>query len=128
MTRHDKTQLIGIAVVTLLGAGVGLRAGSEQAAPNLAGKWDGTVVVTQNINNVPTQIEVPFPFEITNDGGKAKASFLNGSQRISSTSSAIEGDKVVFTFAQYNTTLNTTLKDGALAGEYVRPKGRGAPL
>src|SRR4029453_616516 len=70
----------------------------------------------------------PFPFEITSDGGKTKAWFLNGSQRISSTSSAIEGERGVFTFAQYNTTLHTTFKDGGVSGEYIRPKGRGAAL
>ncbi len=132
MTSNSAAQWVATAAIVLLGAGAGLRAaGTEQTAataPKLAGMWDGTVVVTQNINNVPTQIEVPFPFEISNDGGKAKASFLNGSQRISSTSSTIDGDKVVFTFAQYNTTLNTTFKDGQLSGEYIRPKGRGAAL
>src|SRR5262245_37764287 len=128
MTTHRMTQWLAVAALVGLGVGVRASGSGQAAAPRLAGMWDGTGVVTQNINNVPTQIEVPFPFEITDVGGKPKASFLNGSQRISSTSSAIDGDKVVFTFAQYNTTLNTTYKDGTLSGEYVRPKGRGAPL
>ena len=118
--------------MVLLVAGAGLRAaGTEQTAatsPRLAGMWEGTVVVTTGPADKQVQIEVPFPFEIVAAGAGYKASFLNGSQRISSTSSAIDGDKVVFTFAQYNTTLNTTFKDGVLSGEYIRPKGRGAAL
>ncbi len=132
MRVNDLARWIGAAAIVLLSAGVGLRAdGTGQTAataPKLAGMWEGTVVVPTGPVDNRVLVDVPFPFEITNDGGKVKASFLNGSQRISSTSSAIDGDKVVFTFAQYNTTLNATFKDGALSGEYIRPKGRGAPL
>ena len=101
---------------------------AAQDAKSLSGRWDGTVTVNQNISGTITPVAIPFPLEITNEGGKAKASFLNGSQKISSTSSSIQGDKVVFTFAQYNTTLDTTFKEGVLSGTYIRPKGRGAAL
>jgi thiol-disulfide isomerase/thioredoxin len=99
-----------------------------QDTKSLAGKWDGTVTVSANNSGVIVPVEVPFPLEIASEGGKLKASFLNGSQRIASTASAVNGDTVVFTFGQYGATLNATVKDGALAGQYIRPKGRGAPL
>ena len=99
-----------------------------QDTRSLAGTWDGTVTVSTSINGVTTPVDVPFPFEITNAGGKTSASFLNGDLRIASTASAIEGDQVVFTFGQYGSTLKATLRDGVLAGQYERPKGRGNPL
>jgi thiol-disulfide isomerase/thioredoxin len=101
---------------------------AAQDARSLAGKWDGTVTVSANNSGVIVPVEVPFPFEIANDGGKLKASFLNGALRIASTASTVTGDKVIFTFGQYGTTLDTTVKDGVLSGTYIRPKGRGAPL
>ena len=99
-----------------------------QDAKPLAGKWEGTVTVSANVSGVTTPVEVPFPFEITSAGGKTRASFLNGDLRITSTASAIEGDKVVFTFGQYGSKISATFKDGVLAGQYERPKGRGNPL
>ena len=130
MNVNRAAQWIAVAALVLFSTGAGLRAaGGEQAgAPKLAGMWEGTVVVPTGPPENRVMVEVPFPFEIVADGAGYKASFLNGSQRISSTSSAIDGDKVVFTFAQYNTTLSTTFKDSALSGEYIRPKGRGAAL
>lgn len=99
-----------------------------QDTRSLAGKWDGTVTVSTNISGVTTPIDVPFPFEITNAGGKTRASFLNGDLRITSTASAIEGDRVEFTFGQYGSTLRATFTNGVLTGQYERPKGRGNPL
>lgn len=98
-----------------------------QDTKSLAGKWDGTLTISANLSGVMTPVAVPFPLEITNDGGKLKASLLNGSLRITSTAASVEGDKVVFAFGQYGTKIDATIKGGVITGEYVRPKGRGAP-
>src|SRR5262249_25483007 len=100
MKVYRAAQWMAIAAVLSAGAGVELRASAADVAAGstkLAGLWDGTVTVLTGPANNQVQVEVPFPLEIVADGQGYKASFLNGSQKISSTSSSIDGDKVVFT-------------------------------
>lgn len=79
-----------------------------------AGRWDAIVVAND--------VEVPFPFEIEVDGSSVTGSFFNGERRVTSTSGELAGEALTLHFAQYATTLRATLEDGALEGEYQRPK------
>ncbi len=83
-------------------------------AKSLEGLWDATVIVKG--------VEVPFPFEIVADGLSIKGSFFNGERRITSTEGTLSGDVLKLRFGQYGTTLEATLKDGTLSGEYVRTR------
>jgi peroxiredoxin len=83
-------------------------------AKSLEGLWDATVIVKG--------VEVPFPFEIVADGSSVKGSFFNGERRITSTEGTLSGDVLKLRFGQYGTTLEATLKDGTLSGEYVRTR------
>jgi hypothetical protein len=47
-------------------------------------------------------------------------SFFNGERRITSTASRVEGNHIVFTFAQYAAALEATLQADGLSGEYRR--------
>jgi peroxiredoxin len=98
-------------MLTALPAAIAADAPSP-AVSALAGRWDATV----NVNGV----EIPFPFEIARREGALVGSFFNGDRRISSTSGQIDGDHVVFTFAQYGTTLEASVSGGRLNGEYRR--------
>ena len=55
---------------------------AAQDAPQIAGRWDATVVVNK--------LEIPFAFEIVGAGPSLKGSFFNGDRRITSTSSRFE--------------------------------------
>ncbi|HEY7696809.1 MAG TPA: TlpA disulfide reductase family protein [Vicinamibacteria bacterium] len=92
----------------------GALAASPADPKSLAGRWDAVVVANG--------VEVPFPFEIAVDGSSVTGSFFNGERRVTSTAGELVGDALTLHFAQYATTLHATLGDGALKGEYQRPK------
>ena len=96
--------LVLLAVVTPVTAG-------ERPTP-LTGCWDASVLANG--------VEVPFEFEIGRKAGALTGSFFNGDRRITSTASTVDGEHVVFTFAQYAATLDVTVKAGTLSGEYRR--------
>ena len=91
-----------------------------QGAPQIAGRWDATVVV----NN----LEIPFAFEIAGAGPSLKGSFFNGDRRITSTASRFENGVFVMSFDQYATKLQVTYLNGQLAGEYQRARGAPYPF
>ncbi len=82
------------------------------------GRWDGTVEVNK--------IQVPFQFEIVENGPDIQASFFDGDLKVTSTSGRRENGAVQLAFDQYGTTLVATLEDGRLEGHYDRGT-RGAP-
>ncbi len=88
---------------------------SPAADTTIAGRWDAIVVARE--------VDVPFKFEIEVDGESVKGSFFNGERRITSTEGALTGNALTLHFGQYATTLEATLKDGELAGEYQRSRG-----
>ena len=77
-----------------------------------AGRWDAIVVVNG--------VEIPFRFDIAGDGSAVKGSFVNGAQRVTSTSSRTENNALVLNFDQYGSRLQLTQEDGKLTGEYNR--------
>jgi len=80
----------------------------------LTGLWDATVAVNQ--------LEIPFRMEFIGEGANVKGSFLNGEERVTSTSGRLENGSLLLSFDQYASKLEATLKDGVLTGQY----GRGA--
>jgi thiol-disulfide isomerase/thioredoxin len=91
------------------------------AAPEpatLAGRWDATVTANG--------VEVPFQFEIVADGSAITGSFFNGDRRITSKPGRVENGVLTLPFDQYAATLQATITDVGLVGEYRR--ARGGPL
>ena len=89
---------------------------STAAAQGITGRWDGTAKVSDTLT-------VPVHLEITGTGNNVEGAFLNGSQRTPSTEGQISGDSLTLKFAQYDLTLQATLKDGVLSGTYGKNGG-----
>jgi thiol-disulfide isomerase/thioredoxin len=81
-------------------------------AQNLTGLWDASVVV----NN----LTIPFRFQIAQQGTSVKGSFFNGDEKIASRSGQFKDGKLVLLYPDYGATLNATLTNGRLDGQYVR--------
>ena len=80
--------------------------------PSLSGQWDATVVVNE--------LEIPFLFEIADDGERVQGTFFNGELRITSTDGRFENDTLSLAFDQYASAIEATYSDGQLEGRYVR--------
>ena len=93
---------------------------APQESPSLAGRWDATVIVND--------LEVPFPFEIAEDGGIVSGSFFNGELAITSTGGTFENDLLELAFAQYGSKIEATYANGRLEGQYVRGSRRRYPF
>src|SRR5207344_72578 len=100
-----------LAAVAVVSVGVWTAACAAPVA-TLDGRWDGTVVVNK--------VEIPFQFEIVDNGPDLQASFFDGDLKVTSTSGHRENDAVELAFDQYGTKLLATLKDGRLEGQYDR--------
>ena len=98
----------------------GASAFAQGGASALAGRWDAFV----HANDV----DAPFPFEMTVDGSSIKGTLFNGERRFTSAPARLEGDSLSLKFEQYAAVLKLTVKDGALTGEYVRPRGAPYPF
>jgi len=110
-----RTRTFALGVLFAAGLLPGSRLEASPADPrSLVGLWEAVVVANG--------VAVPFPFEIEVEGGSVKGSFFNGERRVTSTASELEGEVLSLRFAQYASTLRAHLKDGALEGEYVRPR------
>ena len=70
----------------LLAAGVAACGVAANDPAELAGDWDAVVVVGDGV-------EVPFRFEVADQGGQLTGSFFNGERRISSTSAGLWADR-----------------------------------
>src|SRR3954470_9850645 len=93
---------------------------SRAAAQAVNGLWDATVLVNNGA------LEIPFRFEIAGSGASVKGSFFNGDDKTTSTSGSFADGKLSLSFDELGTTLEATLKDGRLEGQYSRGT-RGAP-
>jgi len=71
---------------------------------------------------------VPFQFEFIGNGAQLKASFFNGDEKVTSTSSRIDGNTVAFRFDDYATELRVTPAQGALRGVYGGKRGGTHPF
>lgn len=86
----------------------------------IAGRWDATI----QINGVAT----PFPLEISGSGANVTASFFNGDDRYPSTQGRFENGKLVVNWDYYAATLDATLKDGVLEGQYAGTRRMKGPF
>jgi len=86
----------------------------------IAGRWDATI----QINGV----ETPFPLEISGSGANVTASFFNGDDRYASTQGRFENGKLVVNWDYYAATLDATLKDGVLEGQYAGTRRMKGPF
>ena len=91
-----------------------------QESPSLAGRWDATVIVND--------LEIPFPFEIAEDGRKVTGSFFNGELAITSTDGTFENGMLELAFAHYASKIEATYANGRLEGQYVRGSRRPYPF
>jgi peroxiredoxin len=111
MTPSNSLRRSRLAAVLFFGAAL---SAAPDGGASFAGRWNAIVVVNG--------VEVPFPFEIVAEGGALRGSFFNGDRRITSTRGRLENGVVTLDFDQYASTLRTSIQDGALAGEYQRPR------
>jgi thiol-disulfide isomerase/thioredoxin len=119
------------ASITLIAMIAALGPASDSAAQTSpAGMWDASVVVnTAPAGAESVRVDIPFRFEIVCAGtacGAPKGSFFNGDDRVTSTSGQFSSGTLDFSFDEYGTKLEATLKDGKLEGQYSRGT-RGAP-
>jgi len=70
--------------------------------------WQGTVDVDG--------LTIPFRIEISGISSDVKGEFLNGDERVTSTSGHLDGDSLVLNFDEYAETLRATLKNDELKG------------
>ena len=88
--------------------------------PSLAGRWDATVIVND--------LEIPFLFEITEDGRTMHGAFFNGELAIKSTGGRFENGTLSLAFDQYASRIEATYSNGRLEGQYVRGSRRPYPF
>jgi len=93
---------------------------AQSVTQPIAGLWDATI----QINGVAT----PFPLEISGSGTKVTASFFNGDERYPSTQGRFENGKLVLYWDYYAATLDATLKDGVLEGQYAGTRRMKGPF
>ena len=96
-------------------------AAMAQSAPaSIAGMWDATI----QINGVAT----PFPLEITGSGANVTACFFNGTDRYPSTQGRFENGKLTLQWDYYAATLDATLQNGVLEGQYAGTRRMKGPF
>ncbi|MGA8014217.1 MAG: TlpA disulfide reductase family protein [Candidatus Acidiferrales bacterium] len=78
------------------------------AAQSVAGQWEGTVVVDG--------MTIPFRIDISGKGEKLQGAFINGDERVTSTSGRQLRDAVRLNFDQYAEKLNAGLEGDELKG------------
>jgi thiol-disulfide isomerase/thioredoxin len=91
---------------------VALASIAAQPAPRLAGMWEATVVVND--------LSIPFRFQIDDRGAGVAGSFFNGEDKVTSRSGLFKDGQLTLVYPEYGTTLQATLKDGRLDGQYLR--------
>ncbi len=79
-------------------------------AQSLTGVWDATI----NFNGTI----IPFKLELAGEGSKVTGSFLNGTERNTSTSGKFEQESLLLRFDDYGAILDATLNDTVLEGQY----------
>ena len=108
LTSHPLKSLPCVVFALAVSAG----AACSKPAPSPAGRWDAVATVRG--------FEVPFTFEIAQQGSTLSGSFFDGEVKVPSTSGAFVDGKVSLTFAQYGSRIDATLTDNRLEGRYDR--------
>ncbi len=87
--------------------------------PKISGLWDAVAVVAD-------QAEIPFRFEIAQNGAQVQGFFFEGDRKVGSTSGAFENGMLTLQYDFLNTTLEATFDGGQFSGTY-RNNGTNAP-
>jgi thiol-disulfide isomerase/thioredoxin len=114
---HSKLQLRWAAVVAAIGLCFTARMAS---APRLAGRWDAMVVVNM--------VEVPFRFEIAQNGQDVVGFFFEGSRKVGSTSGRFEDGSLTLEYDFMNTVLEARLEGDQLRGTYRNRRPNARPM
>lgn len=93
---------------------------AQAVAQPIAGHWDATI----QINGV----ETPFPLEISGSGTNVTAALFNGNDRYVSTQGQFANGKLVVKWDYYAATLEATLKDDVLVGQYAGTRRMKGPF
>ena len=78
------------------------------SAQSIAGLWEGTVLVDG--------LTIPFRIEITGEGSRVSGAFLNGDEKVTSTSGQFDHGSLFLNFSEYAEKLHGNLKNGQLKG------------
>jgi thiol-disulfide isomerase/thioredoxin len=90
------------------------------SASNITGLWDAKIVANQ--------LEIPFRFEIAQNGDQVQGFFFEGDRRIGSSSGSLAGGHLILEYDILETTLEVTFLDDQFAGTYRFKRSNGAPL
>lgn len=90
------------------------------AASGITGLWNATVVVNK--------AEIPFRFEIAQNGSQVQGFFFDADRKIGSTSGSFQNGKLMLAYDFLNTTLVATLNDGELHGTYRNNRPNAKPM
>jgi len=85
----------------------------SRTAPSLIGDWDASIV---NL----AQAEVPFRFVIEGSPARLTGTFVNGDERMASTSGSFKDGQLLINFDQYGSEVVARLNGDVLEGEYNR--------
>ena len=80
------------------------------SAPAIAGLWDATVIVNR--------VEIPFRFEIAQNGNQVQGFFFEGDAKLGSTSGSFAGGRLILKYDYLNTTLEAIFVGDQLHGIY----------
>jgi thiol-disulfide isomerase/thioredoxin len=100
-----------LPVLCALALPILLTVGCSHKSPDIAGRWDATIVA----GGAP----VPFRLDLESSGHDATGYFFDGDRKIPSTSGRLEGDRIHLHFDIYNADLDATVDGGTLRGNYV---------
>jgi thiol-disulfide isomerase/thioredoxin len=108
-----------LIVSALLLTALPITSAPQIRAPKISGLWDAVAVVAD-------QAEIPFRFEIAQNGAQIQGFFFEGDRKVGSTSGAFENGKLTLGYDFLNTTLEATFDGGQFSGMY-RNNGTNAP-
>jgi len=83
---------------------------SAFSASTIAGLWDAKIVANQ--------LEIPFRFEIAQNGNQVQGFFFEGDRKIGSSSGSFSGGHLILEYDILETTLEVTFLDDQFAGTY----------
>src|ERR1700685_3854777 len=89
-----------LMVSAFLLAALPVTSAPQAKAPKIAGLWDAVVVANQ--------AEIPFRFEIAQNGAQVQGFFFEGDHKVGSTSGAFQNGKLRLEYDFLNTTLEAT--------------------
>jgi thiol-disulfide isomerase/thioredoxin len=93
---------------------------SAFSASNITGLWDAKIVANQ--------LEIPFRFEIAQNGNQVQGFFFEGDRKIGSSSGSFSGGHLILEYDILETTLEVTFLDDQFAGTYRFKRSNGQPL